>query len=52
MGRLKLATREFTKDFSLGIGLFKRGKLRIIPDLGAVREMRRIEFRAVRKKRR
>lgn len=51
MGRLRLATREFTKDFSLGIGMFKRGKLKILPDLGAMREMRRIEFRVVRKKR-
>ena len=50
MGRLKLATREFRKDFSLGLGLFKRGKLRIIPDFGAMGEIRRMEFRVVRRK--
>ncbi len=50
MGKLKLTTREFSKDLRLGLGLFKRGKLRIIPDLGGRSEMRRIEFRAVRKR--
>ena len=50
IGRLKLATREFRKDFSLGLGLFKRGKLRILPDFGAVREMRRMEFRVVKRR--
>jgi len=42
MGRLKLATREFRKDISLGLGLFKRGKLKLMPDLGALGETRRI----------
>jgi hypothetical protein len=50
MGRLKLATREFRKDFRLGLGMFKRGKLSIIPDFGAVREMRRMEFRVVKRR--
>jgi len=50
MGRLKLATREFRKDFKLGLGMFKRGKLRILPDFGAVGEIRRMEFRVVRRK--
>ena len=50
MGRLKLATREFKKDFRLGIGLFKRGKLKVIPDFGSAGEMRRMEFRVVRRK--
>ena len=50
MGRLKLATREFKKDFRLGLGLFKRGKLKVIPDFGSAGEMRRMEFRVVRRK--
>jgi heterodisulfide reductase subunit C len=50
MGRLKLATREFRKDWRLGLGLFKRGKLKVIPDFGSVGEMRRMEFRVVRRK--
>ena len=50
MGRLKLATRQFRKDLSLGLGLFRRGKLKIFPDFGGIGEMRRIEFRTVRRK--
>ncbi len=50
MGRLKLATREFRKDFKLGLGMFKRGKLRIIPDFGGVGEIHRMEFRVVKRK--
>ena len=50
MGRLKLATREFRKDFRLGLGLFRRGKLKVIPDFGSAGEMRRMEFRVVRRK--
>jgi heterodisulfide reductase subunit C len=45
MGRLKLATREFRKDLKLGLGLFKRGKLSVIPDLGALGETLRIRSR-------
>jgi len=50
MGRLKLATREFRKDFRLGLGLFKRGKLKVLPDFSSAGEMRRMEFRVVRRK--
>ena len=50
MGRLKLATREFRKDWRLGLGLFKRCKLKVIPDFGSAGEMRRMEFRVVRRK--
>ncbi|MGD0795218.1 MAG: 4Fe-4S dicluster domain-containing protein [Dehalococcoidales bacterium] len=45
MGRLKLATRKFRKDMSLGLGLFKRGKLSLIPDLGALGVTLRIRSR-------
>ncbi len=45
MGRLKLATREFSKDLKLGLGLFKRGKLSVIPDLGALGVTLRIRSR-------
>jgi len=50
MGRLKLATREFRKDFSLGLGLFRRGKLKIVPDFNVAGEMRRMEFRVVKRR--
>ncbi len=50
MGRLKLATRQFRKDLTLGLGLFRKGKLKIIPDFGGIGEMRRMEFRTVRRK--
>jgi len=50
MGRLKLATREFRKDVRFGLGLFRRGKLKILPDFSSAGEMRRMEFRAVRRK--
>jgi heterodisulfide reductase subunit C len=45
MGRLKLATRKFTKDMALGLGMMKRGKLSLIPDLGALGETIRIRSR-------
>jgi heterodisulfide reductase subunit C len=45
MGRLKLATRKFRKDMTLGLGLMKRGKLSLIPDLGALGVTLRIRSR-------
>lgn len=45
MGRLKLATHQFRKDMKLGLGLFKRGKLSVMPDLGALGETLRIRSR-------
>ncbi len=45
MGRMKLATRKFTKDMVLGLGLFRRGKLSLIPDLGALGITLRIRSR-------
>ncbi len=48
MGRLKLATRAFRKDFWLAIGLFRPGKLKTIPHFGDTGETRRMASRVVR----
>ncbi len=46
---LKLESREFTKDMKLGMEMFKKGKIKLIPSLKGMRDTRRI-CRAVRKK--
>jgi len=43
---LKLRTREFLKDAGLGIGMLRRGKLRLMPRFRGARTTRRI-FRRV-----
>ena len=43
---LKLRTREFLKDSTLGIGMLRRGKLRLLPRFKGARATRRI-FRRV-----
>jgi len=45
---LKLRTREFLKDASLGIGMLRRGKLKLLPGFRGARTTRRI-FRRVRR---
>ena len=43
---LKMRTREFLKDASLGIGMLRRGKLKLLPGFKGARTTRRI-FRRV-----
>jgi len=45
---LKLRTREFLKDAGLGIGMLRRGKLKLVPGFKGARTTRRI-FRRVKK---
>lgn len=45
---LKLRTREFLKDASLGLGMLRRGKLKLVPRFKGARTARRI-FRRVRR---
>ncbi len=45
MGQLKLFTRQFRRDLELGLGLLKRGKLKLLPDVGALGATRRIVSR-------
>jgi heterodisulfide reductase subunit C len=52
MGQLKLFTRQFRRDLELGLGLFKRGKLNILPNLGALGATRKIVSRVRKLERR
>jgi heterodisulfide reductase subunit C len=45
---LKLRTRDFLKDAGLGMRMFRKGKLKVIPSLKGARATRRI-FRRVKK---
>jgi len=46
---LKLKSGEYTKDMKLGMEMFKRGKINLVPSFKGMRDTRRI-CRAVRKK--
>ena len=46
---LKLKSREFTKDMKLGMGMFKKGKIKVIPSFNGMWDARKI-CRAVEKK--
>jgi heterodisulfide reductase subunit C len=46
IGQLKLTTRKFTKDLELGWGMFKRGKLKLVPHLGSLGKARKIFARS------
>ena len=48
VGQLKLATRQFRKDLTLGVEMLKKRKLRLMPDLATMGRTRRI-FSRVRK---
>jgi len=48
IGMLKLFTRQFTKDMGLGLKMFKKGKLKLLPSFTGFRISRRI-FSRVRK---
>ena len=42
IGMLKLATGQFTKDIGLGIKMFKKGKLKLLPSFQGSSVTRRI----------
>ncbi len=42
VGQLKLATRHFTKDVRFGLAMLKRGKLAVLPDMGAFGQTRKM----------
>jgi len=46
---MKLKSGEYTKDMKLGLEMFKKGKLKIVPSFKGMRDARRI-YKAVQKK--
>jgi heterodisulfide reductase subunit C len=46
---LKLQSGEFTKDMKLGIKMFRKGKLKLVPSLKGMWDTRRI-YRAIEKR--